>query len=553
MIKNDIYITGHKNPDTDSICASIAYAHLKNKLFKENYIAARAGRVNEESKFVLDYFKLDYPKLITDVRPQVIDIEINRVNPVKADISLKTAWNTMIEKKTRTLAVVNDENEIVGVITGGDITNSYMAESDSNILAVAQTPIENLIHTLDANVLVDFSRDKITDGKVIVAAANPDIMEQYIKENDIVIVGNRYETQLCAIEMGCSCIIVSYGSPVSKTIQKIAKSAGCAVLTSPYDTFTIARIINQSIPIGHFMTTNELCYFDQNSYLDDIQSVMIKKRFREFPIVEDGKYIGLISRRNLLEINKKRVIMVDHNEKNQAVNGIEACEVMEIIDHHKIATLETPMPIYFRNQPVGCTSTIVYMMYKENNIEIPKNIAGALCSAIISDTLLFRSPTCTQIDKDTCQKLASIAEINLEEYSQEMFKAGANLEDKSAEEIFLQDFKKFKVGSKYIGIGQINIMGKEFVDGVKAKLLPYLKDALSREQVDIIYFMLTDIFSEITYLIFTGEDSRDIIRFAYKNAEVGEEIAILKNVVSRKKQMVPSLINGISEFEDNEK
>lgn len=555
MIKNDkCFITGHKNPDTDSICAAVGYAYLKNKIdYSKEYISSRAGHINEETKFVLNYFNIPQPQLITDVRPQVSDIDIKRVKAVKSDISLKTAWNVMREEKIVTLPVINNDDSLVGVITIGDITKSYMEEADATILGEAKTPFKNLVHTLDATVLVDYKSEFITEGKILVAAANPDIMETYFKPNDIVIVGNRYETQLCAIEMGCSCIIVSYNSPVSITIQKLAKENNCAVLTSPYDTFTIARIINQSIPISYFMTSDDIICFNKESYIEDILTVMTKKKFREFPIMDKDKYVGLISRRNLLEVHKKKVIMVDHNEMGQAVDGIDKSDVLEIIDHHKIATLETAYPIYFRNQPLGCTSTIVYLMYKENGVDIPKHIAGGLCSAIISDTLLFRSPTCTEIDKNACIELAKIADINIEEYAQAMFKAGSDLEDKTAEEIFLQDFKKFSVGSTYIGVGQINIMGKDVVASVREKLIPYLELSLEREKLDIIYFMLTDIFEETTYMIYVGNSAKNVLSVAFKNAIFDGETAVLKNVVSRKKQVVPSLISAINELEEDEK
>ncbi len=547
--ENKIFITGHKNPDTDSIGAAIGYTYLKNYLYGDKYIAARAGNVNEETKFVLDYFGVPAPMFITDVRPQVLDMPIERVEGVRGDISLKTAWTHMREQKVVTLPIINEDKTLAGVITMGDITKSYMEEADNTILACAKTPFINLVETLDANVLVDYKDEIITTGKVLVAAANPDIMETYFEKNDIVIVGNRYETQLCAIEMGCACVIVSYNSPVSKTIQKLAKENNCAIITSPYDTFTIARIINQSIPISHFMTVDNIISFNQESFIDDIHSIMATKRFREFPIMSDGKYIGLISRRNLIGVNKKKVIMVDHNEKGQAVDGIEKSQVLEIIDHHKIATLQTDLPIYFRNQPLGCTSTIIYQMYKENNVEIPKNIAGVLCSAIISDTLLFRSPTCTEIDKNACLDLAKIAGIDPEEYSQKMFSAGSNLKNKTAEEIFLQDFKKFSVSNRRIGVGQINIMDINTLDEVGDKLLPYLEESLTREKLDIIYFMLTDIFEETTYMLYVGHMSEEILKLAF-NIDINQRFAKLRKVVSRKKQVVPSLIHAAQLIEE---
>ncbi|MDO5696213.1 MAG: putative manganese-dependent inorganic diphosphatase [Eubacteriales bacterium] len=549
MKKNDkIFVIGHKNPDTDSICAAIGYAYLKNQLAGYDYVASRAGQVNEETKFVLERFDLPTPQLIKDVRPQVADIEIEQVSTVHRSVSLKTAWTLMREQHVVTLPVVRQDGTLDGVITIGDITKSYMEDSDRMILSKAKTPFHNLVHTLDAEVAVPYPTGMIRCGKVLVAAANPDIMESYIEKGDWVIVGNRYETQLCAIEMGCGGIIVSYGAPVSKTIIKLAEEKGCAVLISGYDTFTVARIINQSIPISFFMTGKDIISFTHESFLEDIQTVMAKTRFRDFPIVENGQYAGLISRRNLLDVNRKRVILVDHNEVGQAVDGIEDAEILEIIDHHKIAAPETQLPIYFRNQPLGCTSTIVYQMYKENGIDVPKSIAGGLCSAIISDTLMFRSPTCTEVDKQACRELAAIAEIDPETYSQKMFAAGSNMRGKSAEEIFFQDFKKFVVGTRRIGVGQINVMDEETKKIVHEKLMPYLEESLLREQLDIIYFMLTDIFREATSLLYVGAEAGEIIANGFDIDEVGVPVELPK-IVSRKKQFIPGVIHGTDELE----
>lgn len=550
MRKNDkIYITGHKNPDTDSVCAAIGYAYLKNHLDGDKYMACRAGQLNEETKFVLNHFGLPAPEYIKDVRPQVSDIEIEQVEPVHPDISLKTAWGIMRENKVNTLPITHEDGSLSGVITVGDITKSYMEDADRTIVSKAKTPFENLVHTLDATVICDYKSDIISNGKVVVAAANPDVMEDYMDPDDIIIVGNRYETQVCALEMDCACIIVSYGSPVSRTIQKMAREKKCAVLVSPHDTYNIARIINQSIPISYFMTDQDIISFGQDSFIEDIQSVMATRRFREFPIIEDGKYIGLISRRNLMNVHKKQVIMVDHNEKGQAVDGIEQAKVLEIIDHHKIGSLETDLPIYFRNQPLGCTSTIVYQMYRENNVEIPKEIAGALCSAIISDTLLFRSPTCTPYDRMVCEELAKEAGINLEDYSQKMFSAGSNMDNKTAEEIFFQDFKKFVVGKKRLGVGQINIVDVDKIPSVREKLMPYLEESLTREKLDVIYFMLTDIFEETTYLLYVGDGAEDIIKVGF-NVEPDDGIAKLVKIVSRKKQLIPMMIHAVHELEE---
>ena len=421
-------VIGHKNPDTDSICSAICYAALKSKITGKEYVPGRAGHVNEETQYVLNYFNVEAPQLIESVKTQVKDIEIRATKGVNRNISLKKAWNLMQDAHVTTLPAVSENGVLEGLITVGDITKSYMNVLDSSILSKAHTQYKNILETLEGAMVVGDENDYFDQGKVLIAAANPDMMEYYISEHDLVILGNRYESQLCAIEMEADCIIVCEGAAVSMTIRKLAQEHGCTVMTTPYDAYTAARLINQSMPIGHFMKTEDLITFEDSDFIDDIKEVMASKRHRDFPILnKDGKYLGMISRRNLLGAKGKQIILVDHNEKNQAVDGLENADIQEIIDHHKLGTVETISPVFFRNQPVGCTATIVYQMYHENNVEIDKAIAGMLCSAIISDTLLFRSPTCTPVDKMAATELAKIAEIDMDRYAADMFSAGSNL------------------------------------------------------------------------------------------------------------------------------
>ena len=416
MEKQKTIVIGHKNPDTDSICSAICYAALKAQITGEEYVAGRAGHVNEETQFVLKHFGVKAPELIRNVKTQVADIEIRDNKGVNKNISLKQAWQLMQDTSVVTLAAVSSSGTLQGVITVGDITRSYMNVHDSSILSKAKTRYSNIVETLEGALVVGDIKDYFDKGKVLIAAANPDMMEFYISKHDLVILGNRYESQLCAIEMGADCIVICEGAGVSMTIKKLAEEKDCTIITTPYDTYTVARLINQSMPICYFMTEDSLNTFEDTDFIDDIKDVMAKRRYRDFPVLDaDGKYKGMISRRNLLGARGKQLILVDHNEKNQAVDGIENAEIKEIIDHHKLGTVETIAPVFFRNQPLGCTATIIYQMYQEAGVEVNKEIAGLLCSAIISDTLLFRSPTCTAIDRNAAAVLAEIAEIDLEE------------------------------------------------------------------------------------------------------------------------------------------
>ena len=546
-------VLGHRNPDTDSICSAICYAGFKHQLTGENYEPCRAGNVNPETQYVLDYFKLKAPRLVENVKTQVKDIEIRKTKGVSRGISLKNAWGLMQENNVVTLPCVTEEGLLEGVITIGDITKSYMNLYDSSIISKACTKYANILDTLEGSMVVGDSEAYFDRGKVLIAAANPDLMENYIEKHDLVILGNRYESQLCAIEMEAGCIIVCEGAGVSLTIRKLAQERGCAVITTPYDTYTTARLINQSMPISYFMTKENIIEFSEEDYLDDIREIMASKRHRDFPILDsDGKYIGMISRRNLLGAKGKSIILVDHNEKSQAVEGMESADIREIIDHHRLGTVETMSPVFFRNQPLGCTATIIYQMYQENHIEIDKTTAGLLCSAIISDTLLFRSPTCTPIDKAAGLALAQIAGLDIEKYAIDMFSAGSNLKGKSDGDIFYQDFKRFTVGNSVFGIGQITSLNAVELKDLRTRMSAYTEKEREQHEIDMMFFMLTNILTESTDLIFTGQGAEQLIANAFhvkdedmENVSGQTGIVKLPGVVSRKKQLAPQIMMAL--------
>ena len=540
-------VIGHKNPDTNSICSAICYANLKQITSGGEYVPGRAGHVNSETQFVLDYFGMAAPKETQTVKTQVKDIEIRETKGVAKNISLKKAWNLMQDAGVVTIPAVTEDNVLEGLITVGDITRSYMNVYDSSILSKACTQYTNIIETLEGAMLIGDEREYFKEGKVLIAAANPDMMEYYIEKHDLVILGNRYESQLCAIEMEAGCIIVCEGAGVSMTIKKLAQERGCTVITTPYDTYTAARLINQSMPISFFMKTENLITFDTDDYIDDIKEVMASKRHRDFPILDkNGKYKGMISRRNLLGARGKNVILVDHNERSQAVDGMENANILEIIDHHRLGTVETMGPVFFRNQPLGCTATIIYQMYKEAGVTIENKIAGLLCSAIISDTLLFRSPTCTPVDKDAAMKLAAIAGIDVEQLANKMFAAGSKLKGKSDAEIFYQDFKRFTAGKIAFGVGQITSLNAGELNELKSRMLTYMDRAREDEKVDMMFFMLTNILTESTELICDGQGAKQLAGEAFhlgdEEMDKEEHIVSLPGVVSRKKQLVPGLM-----------
>ena len=545
--KEKVYVIGHKNPDTDSICSAIAYADLRQKVTGQVHEAKRAGHVNDETAYVLERFGVEAPKLLTDVRLQVRDLDIHEMQGLKPNASIRDTWERMRQEQAKTLPIVKDD-ELVGVVSTGDIAKSYMDVYDSEILSKARTQYRNIIKTLDGTMITGNEHGYFMRGKVAIGASSPNLMEEFIEKDDLVILGDREEAQACAVNIDASCMVICKDAEVSPKLIQKAKEQSIVIIQTPYDTFTTARLINQSIPVKFYMTSGPLTMFRMNDYVDDIKDIMAKKRFRDFPILDrHGRFKGFISRRRFLGASKKKVILVDHNERSQAVDGIEEAEIIEIIDHHRLGDIETVSPITFRNQPVGCTATIINQMYEENEIEVPREIAGLLCGAIISDTLLFRSPTCTPLDERTAKKLAKIADIDLEQMAQEMFNAGSNLKGKSAEDICFQDFKQFTVNDTIFGVGQITSMSKEELAAIRDMMTEHLPKVLEAHNLNMIYFMLTDILAESTELLCVGTGARGIALSAFDLPDNAKSL-MLKGVVSRKKQLIPVLVETMQQM-----
>lgn len=544
---SEVYVVGHRNPDTDSVCSAIAYANLKNKITgTEDYHPYRAGQLNEETQFVLKKCDVAVPPLLQDVRVQVSDLKIRKTESVKSTISMKNAWNLMKELGVITLPVVKNK-KLEGLITITDIATSYMEVVDNHMLEEAETTYKQIAETLEGRIVCTNHNRPCVSGKVITAVATPDIIEESIETGDIVILGNRYEAQLCAIEMGAGCLVICEKAPVSITISRLATECGCTIISSPHDALTVSRLIFQSVPIGHVMKKDSLVTFRLDDFVDDIRKVMAEKRHRDFPILDKhGNYVGMISRRNLLDVDKKKIIMVDHNEANQAVNGIESADILEIIDHHRLGAVETISPVFFYNKPVGCTATIIYKMYVDAGVKIEPKIALLMCSAIISDTLIFRSPTCTEMDREAGKALAEIAGINIKEHAHEMFFAGSNISEKTAKELFTGDFKRFSIGDTTFGIGQVSCMDGEELDQVKKKVMTYMKEQYKSLGVNMLYFMLTDIIKPGTELLCVGYGAMELVERAF-GVQGSDDVVYLPGVVSRKKQVVPEIMMEITQ------
>ena len=545
-----VYIIGHKNPDTDSICSATAYADIKNRINNGNglkYVAKRAGQINEETEYVLKRFGVEAPGYLSDVGTQVKDMEIRETPGVPNSISIKDAWAIMKESSAVTLPITKEDGQLEGLITTGDIAKSYMDAHDNYFLSNAKTQYRSIANTVEGKVVTGNAHGYFMKGKVVIGAAHPDKLGEILEEDDLAILGDRHEDHLCAIEQNVSCIVVCNHAEVEADIKEAAERNECVVIQSPLDTFTVARLINQSIPVKHIMKKDHLLTFQTDDFTDNIKDTMVKNRHRAFPVVnKHGKYIGTVSRRNLLGMKKKQLILVDHNEKTQAVENIDAAEILEIVDHHRIGSLETLQPIMFRNQPVGCTATILYQMYVEKALEIKPSIAGLLCAAILSDTLMFRSPTCTPADKMAAGALAQIAGIQIEAFAKEMFSAGSNLEGKTTEVIFYQDFKRFTSDKVNFGVGQISSMNEEELEALKKRLLPFMKHECGKNGISMVFFMLTNILEESSEIICFGDGSGKLVEESF-NVKEENHGYFLPGVVSRKKQLIPAFIGTLQQ------
>ena len=544
-----VVVIGHRNPDTDSICSAIAYAELKNKTSDLVCEPRRAGKMNQETEFVLKKFGVKPPRMCTDVNPKIRDVDYREMPGIPGSTSLRKAWEIMRDKQIDTLPVTSPDNELEGVITVKDIATANMDVFDTGILAKSQTTYRNILETLGGTMVVGREDDVCTTGHIRIGTATPEMLENTVEKGDIVILTNRYESQLCAIEKEASLLIICNGSKVGRTIQRIAEEMGVAIMSAPVDTYAAGKLISQCAPISYYMTRSDIMKFTLVTPVADVTRVMAKVRHRYFPILdEDGKYCGMISRRNIINLQKRRIILVDHNEATQAVEGFDQAEILEIIDHHRIGSLETSGPVYFRNQPVGCTATIITQMYDENGMEIPPQIAGLLLAAILSDTLVFRSPTCTPLDETLAKRLAKIAGVDIDEFASEMFEAGEKLDGKTAEEVFLQDFKVFMCGDIRFGVAQGSYMTRKNLLAAEALLQPYLEEARNKQNVEDIYMLLTDVPKEESVVISDGRYASEVLSDGFETQPAEDGSFTLPGVVSRKKQFIPALMTAYQEL-----
>lgn len=541
-MKNKIYITGHKNPDTDSICSALALAELKNKM-GEPAEAIRLGNLNRETEFVLNFFNVEAPRLKTSIKPQVRDIEIDPAYCVSPDMSMANAMDLIQKNNINSLPVVDDTDNLIGIVSLSNIASTYMEIWDDSIIGRSNTSFENIIDVLRAKIIYKPDNLRPMSGKMAVKAIKK---EDLIKEGDIVIVGDDKFDQESAINNNISLLILTISTQLDDDVLELAKKRGVAVITTGLSTFMVARILPQAVPVNYVMTKENLVVFHKDDLIDDVREKMSQSRFRSYPVLDNkNQVIGNISRYHLISNLRKKLILVDHNEKNQSIDDIDSAEIIQIVDHHRVANISTSNPIYFRNEPVGSTATIVSKMFFENGIKPSRAIAGLLCSAIISDTLLFRSPTSTDTDKYVLEKMKKIAAIDVEEYAMEMFKAGTSLEGKKADELLKSDVKDFSIENKNIRVCQIFTMNLSSLESIEKDLKIEMENFINENSTDTFILMITDIFKEISEIIVVGEFKKEIAEKF--NASIDNDKFISKGLLSRKKQLIPTVTNAVSE------
>lgn len=545
-MKDTVYVSGHRNPDADSICSAISYAAFKNLTDKKNYIPIRLGEINPETKFILNYFKVDEPILMDSIKLRVSDLEYNKIASLTSNVSIKKAGDYLSDNNIDYISVVDNNDKLCGMLTISNLNRVYTDEFEDNILFNSKTPIENIVETLNATSQYINKDQKYFPGKVLIAAMSKDNIRKYASPGDIIIIGDREDVLEVLIEIGVSLIIMTGASKMNDHLLKEAKEKGITVISTDGDSLSVSRLLLLSIPISYVMATDNLISFLPDDLVIDIKYVMVKTRYRAFPIVDDSDHVhGIISRYNLLSKDKKKIIQVDHNEYAQSIDGIEEADIVEVIDHHRVTDIQTSYPIFFRNEPVGSTSTIVAKIYFERYIEMDKSIAGLLMSGILSDTLIFKSPTCTDIDVEICNKLAAIAGIkDIMAYAYEMQKAATKLEGKSVSEIFNSDFKEFKIGKLKVGIAQMNTLDIEGFASIKKRMLNYMDEKLNSEKYDILLLILTDLMRDGSLFVSVGMN--DIVEKAFAIKFENDEVYV-DGILSRKKQVVPVLSKYLTE------
>ena len=541
--KETVYISGHRVPDTDSICSALAYAELKNRTTDMEAIPIRLGDLNRETKYVLDYFGVKPPMFMDTVQASLSEIDIDPAYGIAPSTTLKRASQLIQENHQNSLAVVDDGNHLIGLITMSNITNSYATVWNDNILGRAHASLNNIVEVLSGELLYVPETPRERSGSIHIHAM--DHVNEVIQENDIVVVGDRPRAQEETIRIGASILILTNNATLADGLQELCETYRVTVLLTPCSTYSTARLLPQAVPVEFLMTSGELVTFHMGDMLDEVRETMAQSRYRTYPVLDSqDRVVGSVSRYHVINTPQKKVILVDHNESTQSIPDLERAEILEIIDHHRVANVNTPGPIYFRVMPVGCTSTIIAQMFLEQGVRPSRQAAGLMASAIISDTLLLRSPTTTPLDRIALERLAPIAGIDVETYAMEMFRAGTDLRGKSPEDLLTADVKPFDIEGTRVKVAQVFTMNDEIVHEMGPSLVKEMQELRARDHLDTYLLVLTDIFNEDSYIFVDGAFDEEIAQ------EFGQPLVdhgfLGRGVLSRKKQLVPKMTSAIA-------
>lgn len=542
-----VYVSGHRNPDTDSICSAIAYSYLLNATNKYNAIPVRLGEINRETEYVLKRFGVEHPVLLKTVKQKVEDLNYDKVTVFSKDLTLKTAWFLLKQQNLKSAPILDEHGQLLGLLSTSNIIEGYMDQWDSEVLKKAKTPVENVIDTLEANVIYLNESLKVVEGDIHIAAMSGSEAKKRIHENDVVIVGgDRSDDLEELISVKPSLIVLTGSLTADENVEKKCEEQGISIISTPFNTYQTSQQIVQAIPVEYVMIKGDIKTFSTDDTLDYMKEVMSETRYRGYPVIDlNNRCVGSISRFALLKGLRKKVILVDHNERGQSIPGIEEADILEIVDHHRVADIQTVGPLMFRGEPLGSTATIVTKMFDELDVEMPSHIAGLLLGAVVSDTLLFKSPTCTPVDTKIAKKLAKIAGVDIQEFAMEMFKAGTSLVGKTVDEIFNQDFKKFSFDNLQVGVAQVNSMDIEGFLPYKKDMLDYMNKFAEDNNLEFTLLLLTDIINANSE-IFVGGPRPELVEKAF-NVQLTECQGTLVGVISRKKQVVPAITAVMSE------
>ena len=542
-----VYVSGHKNPDTDSICSAIAYSYLLNATNKYNAVPVRLGEVNRETEYVLKRFGVEHPVLLKTVKQKVEDLNYDKVTVFSKDLTLKTAWFLLKQQNLKSAPILDEHGQLLGLLSTSNIIEGYMDQWDSVVLKKAKTPVENVIDTLEANVIYLNEALKVINGDIHIAAMSGNEAKKRIHENDVVIVGgDRSDDLEELISVKPSLIILTGSLTSNEHVVNKCKEQGISIVSTPFNTYQTSQQIVQAVPVEYVMIKGDIKTFSTDDTLDYMKEVMSETRYRGYPVIDlNNRCVGSISRFALLKGLRKKVILVDHNERGQSIPGIEEADILEIVDHHRVADIQTVGPLLFRGEPLGSTATIVTRMFEEQDVEMPSHIAGLLLGAVVSDTLLFKSPTCTPVDTKIAKKLAEIAGVDIQEFAMEMFKAGTSLVGKTVDEIFNQDFKKFSFDNLQVGVAQVNSMDIEGFLPYKKDMLDYMNKFAEDNNLEFTLLLLTDIINANSE-IFVGGPRPELVEKAF-NVQLTDRQGTLEGVISRKKQVVPAITAIMSE------